>query len=374
MEPDNKPLSLLKAAAWVELRNVDKANVDKAIEELERILKIDPLYTDARIMAARLCFMQDRYAEAAGHAIAAIGQKRDLWDLYPLQATAQFRLEQYDSAFEVLRTLIREQPKSPDGYRELARLLRGHNDIDEALAVLADGRVEIPDDPSLARLQVEILAGSNRIPDAEKIIREIGGENPSPEVCLTAAQIFFQAGAFDVASGWINQARANGADALLCARRLGEVQLAQGMVENNRDLLAEAVKNFEQVNVANPDDLITANNLSLLLGTIFGQPERGLALLDAALKGQARETMATEIVDTYVRILRSMERLDEALQLVDKSLENNPEQALLLYQKGMILISNGQADGAREALTKALALGLPNLDRAQAQRSLDSLK
>ncbi|MBX3414551.1 MAG: tetratricopeptide repeat protein [Pirellulales bacterium] len=369
MEPNNKPLSLVKASAWVELREFDKA-----IDELNRILKIDPLFTDARVMAAKLCFMQDRYDEAAGHAIAAIGQNRELWELYPLQATAQFRLEQYDSAFGVLRTLIREQPKNATGYRELARLLQSHNDIDEALTVLADGREEMPEELSLARLQIEILAKSKRIPEAQKIIQEIAGENPSPEVCLVVSGIFFQAGAANEAAVWVNQARTNGGDPIECARRLGEIQMAQGMAEGNRDLLAEAVKQFEQVNLARPEDIVTANNLALLLGTVFGQPERGLTLLDNALKGKSRDMMPTEVIDSYVRILRAMERLDEGMQLVDKALEKNPDQALLLYQKGMILISNGQADTAREALTKALSLGLPNIDEADAQRALDSLK
>jgi Flp pilus assembly protein TadD len=75
-----------------------------------------------------------------------------------------------------------------------------------------------------------------------------------------------------------------------------------------------------------------------------------------------------------VRILRGMERLDEALQLLDKALERNPDQSLLLFQKGLILLHNGQADGAREALSRALQLGLPELDRVEAQRSLDSLQ
>lgn len=369
LEPGNRKVTLAKASAWVEL-----ARPDKAIAELERALASDPQFTEGLNMAAKLCFQQDRYVEAAGHAIAALGQKRDQWELYPLQATAQFRLEQYESAFDVMRTLIREKPEMPEGYRVLASLLQDNQKTDEALAVLEDGRVRLPEDISLVRLQVEILARSNRIDEANKLIAQAIGETPDADTALIVARIFFQAGAHGEAVTWVEKARAAGAPAVACEILLGEIGMTVGMATGDRNQLAEAVTHFEQVIAANPNQVAAANNLALLLGTSFGQPERALAVLDNATKGQAREDLVQEIVDTYVRILRGMERLDEALQLLDKALERNPDQSLLLFQKGLILLHNGQADGAREALSRALQLGLPELDRVEAQRSLDSLQ
>jgi len=369
LEPNNQKVTLAKASAWVEL-----GKPDNAIAELERAFQSDRRFTEGLNMAAKLCFQQDRYADAAGYAIAALGQKRDQWELYPLQATAQFRLEQYESAFDVMRTLIRERPDLVDGYRVLASLLQDNQKTDEALAVLEDGRVRLPEDLSLVRLQVEILARSNRIAEAEKLIEETVGEKPDSDTALIAARIFFQAGAHKEAVAWVGKARAAGAPAVACEILLGEIGMTVGMAKDDRAQLAEAVKHFEQVIAADPNQVAAANNLALLLGTTFGQPERALALLDNATKGQPREAMVQEIVDTYVRVLRSMERLDEALQLIDKSLERDPNQSLLLYQKGLILLHNGQADGARDALSRALQLGLPELDRAEAQRSLDSLQ
>lgn len=369
MDPDDMNVTLTKAVSWSQLKKFDQA-----ISELERGLKLDPRSTDARALAAQLCFKQERYAEAAGHAVAALGQNPNLANLQILQARAQFKLGQFDAAFEILRNLIGKEPNNPEPYVVLAMLLLENDRPEEALATVEDGLLRLPKNSTLVQLQVEILASSNRVPEAEKLIFQFAGEKPPADICIHAVHIFTLTGHHDAAAAWVERARAAGTPAVRCDALLGDVRMTQGVATNNRDRLAEAVKYFEQVVASDPSQIVSANNLALLLGTHFGQPERGLAVLDAAVKGRPREELPTEIIDTYVRIWRSMERLDEAMQLIDKALQRNPDQALLLYQKGMILLRNGQADGAREALARAITLGLSAADHADAERALDSLK
>lgn len=359
-----------------------EGRADEALLAVERILRAGQLAEARRedivilLQGAEASVAAKQYQKAIDYGTTALRLDERCWRAYLTLAAAQYRLGKFDEAFDSLRTFIREQPDHPSGYHMLASLLANHPDrkIDEALAVLADGRKRLPIEPKLTLLQIGLLLGTDRRDEAEQVSREYAALNPPSGVSLALAQVFLQASSPELAAEWVNRAKSSGADAASCEWLLGDIRMTQGFKEQDRNLLAQAVTHFENVIALEPKNLASANNLAQLLSTTFGQPEKGLTVLDAATEGIPRDELRVEVVDTYVRALRLAERMDEARQMVDQALLRNPDQALLLLQKGLILQHDGNVDAARAVLQKALDLGLPELERPEAEQALSSLK
>ena len=98
------------------------------------------------------------------------------------------------------RSLVRLRPGERDGYIWLARARALARKPDEALAAIEEGRAKVPGDDELTAEKVRILAGAQRLAEAQKTLQQALQEHPdSPELLLLSAEIAQRDGRFDEA-------------------------------------------------------------------------------------------------------------------------------------------------------------------------------
>jgi Flp pilus assembly protein TadD len=88
-----------------------------------------------------------------------------------------------------------------------------------------------------------------------------------------------------------------------------------------------------------------------------GRSEEALRVVEEALSGQR----SVDLLIQRIWLLTDQGKYADALPAADEALREHPNHSVLHMLRGEILLKSGQADGAREALLKALALSGENI-------------
>lgn len=379
LEPNSETVAFMKARAWQGL-----GKTDEAIEALENALSIKPDFLEARISAARLNLAADRNAEALAHCMAAVGKGDDLPDVYLMQAEALKRLDRRDEAVEVLRRLIDAKPELAAAYVALADTIAEseENDrVNQALSVLKEGRERVADEANavLFEKQLELLLENNQLAAAEQLAANAAGTEPDAQSCFMIGSSYMKLGYLPQARSWVERAdiaAESENERALVDWLLGDITMREAMFSEDQDLMAEARDHFAAANAVEPTNLVIANNLAMLLGTEFEQPDEALDIIQRAVGDRSFDRLPMEIIDTIARIQRKKGSWNECQSMLESALEANPEQSLVHLQLGLLLAEKPEPDleAARTALEKAIELGLGESELAEANRALDELK
>jgi tetratricopeptide (TPR) repeat protein len=152
-----------------------------AFHKFQEAVAADPGHWEALKRVAGVYYSQSRRALAQTDADLA-----KVEPLRQLEATA--------------RSLVRLRPGEREGYIWLARARALARKPDEALAAIEDGRAKAPGDDELTAEKVRILAGAQRLAEAEKTLQLALQQRPdSPELLLLSAEIAQRDGRFDEA-------------------------------------------------------------------------------------------------------------------------------------------------------------------------------
>lgn len=374
LQPNSETVAFMKARSWAGLEKPDRA-----LAELENALKIRRDFLEARVLAAQMAYEAGRDSEALAHCVAAIGQNRDLPAVYLLQARVLDRMERKDDAVRVLRSLVDRQPKLALGYVALAETLAdgGNNGLNRAIEVLNEGRDQVneQDDAALFQKQLDLLLEHDQKAAAQELASRVAGSDPSVQVCILIARSFVRVRDFDQARRWVETAefKARDDERALVAWMLGDIAMAEGQITGDRELLAEARDQFARVVELDRTNLVAANNLALLLGTEFGQPDDALKVMRDAAGNKAFHKLNPQIIDTIARVMRRGGKHDECETMLRNAMVDHPDHPLLQFQLGMVLAQTSQDEPAIEMLKKALEGELPEVDQAEAKQTLQIL-
>jgi Tfp pilus assembly protein PilF len=133
----------------------------------------------------------------------------------------------------------------------------------------------------------------------------------------------------------------------------------------------DAAEVYESALRRNPQADVAANNLAMFLVTHRNDP----ASLDRAVKLSARfaESPNPDFLDTYGWVLYKHGDATAAVVALRDALAKVPQSPIVLYHLGMAQVLTGEADAARDSLTRAVKSGkdFPGMDEAKA--TLDRL-
>lgn len=138
-------------------------------------------------------------------------------------------------------------------------------------------------------------------------------------------------------------------------RHLGEALAASGRLSEAEDAFHKAVK-------VNPNDAAALASLA----EMYLHREANLEIvLSLARKACELEPSAARHVRIMANALISLERWDEAGELLDQAVAQHPKDPFLALQAARLLAARGEAAAARDEFIRALSLE-PNLEEARA--------
>jgi tetratricopeptide (TPR) repeat protein len=218
--------------------------------------------------------------------------------------------EQAVSTFKELGTL--DPDASARMASQIADTYRQSREFDKALEEIEAAHQKYPDDEMVGTIRATVLADLGREADAIAAIKEISGDQPDREDYLTEAQIYEKTKRFDLM-----------ADAISKALELSEsddekatVLFMQGAMYERQKMFDEAESSFREVLRISPDNSSAMN----YLGYMFA--DKGI-------------------------------RLDEALELITKALEYDPENGAYLDSLGWAYYQLDRFEEAAVHLTRA---------------------
>jgi cellulose synthase operon protein C len=324
----------------------------------------------------------------------------------------EFRANRLPQARQAFEAAVAADPKLGDAYMALAGMAESSGDQAQAAKWVEAWRKADPAAPLPRLLLARAAFAKNNLAEARKLIAEALAINPTwlPAVALLAQVELADKkpdAALALASGLKKNASTASAgyalegDVLMATRQaaraatsyaesgslrptaeaaLGEFQARRvaGMVEPTQPLVGwlkqhpddsrvrlmlaqaydasgnavDAIREYELVAAAQPDNAVVLNNLAWLYQKT-GDPRAA----ETSRRAYAKAPKAAAIADTYGWILLQHGKADEALKIIQQAHDSDQKNAEIRYHLGVALQKAGKGEEARKALQGAIAAG-----------------
>ncbi|MEX0700583.1 MAG: tetratricopeptide repeat protein [Planctomycetales bacterium] len=367
------------AQAWLWAQ---RANPRLALQSLDEALRRQPDLLAARLLAMEQHKRLGNPSEIVRQAEAALEQNPQLWDVHLARAEA-LREAGLDEEFQAalqgsrdrLQALIQEGSKEVAVHLTLARLHRLNAELDPSEAVLKTALEFAPRDLALVGEMIDLLSARERRSEAEELARTIA-EHPETAGQGTAfGRLFYREklyAAARLAASRELQASTE-AERLAADWLLGDVALAEGEADGEREHFLEACEHYRRMLEVQPTHLVAGNNLAWVLVSHLDDPQEALQVAERVRADSPVHALHPSFVDTLARAYRKAGKLAEAQSLLEDSLFVNPEQVSLHLELAQVHVDAGNRAGARKALQAALNLPLDERQAEQVRKQLAEL-
>ena len=370
-----QPNSLLVIRAKAGIR-LQMGQAEQALAEAERALRIDPRDVSSRLLAAQAQLARNEPQAALASVERVLAGQPKLIAARLLGAEILRRLGRGEEAAADLHDLIVQQPDALPAYTLAADIYVQQKHGEKALEILSAAQQRFPAQPLLGEKKIAVLCRLGRPAEAEKLADELAGPKPAADLCLALGAIFLDENNLTAARHWAEQAVALGDKPRQTAGQLllGNIMLLQGRRTKDKALLGQSRDCYGKVLDNQPENLSAANNLAWLLAVEFGQPEKAREVVNQVLAKTSSKQLPATVAETFALVYREAGHLDAAQQIVDEALRRTPEMAALNFQAGLIYALKHRDDAAQAALRKAVRLGLPREQAAEAETELRRLE
>jgi tetratricopeptide (TPR) repeat protein len=273
--------------------------------------------------------------------------------------------QRLDEAVKLYSTAVELQPEASEPLEAVTRVLIKLKRNPEALARLDATAAQFPKSPIAPNIKGETFLATQHPADAEIAFKSAIERQPKwwvPYRGLAAAR-----------------AANNESDAAIATLRDGitKVDQPQSLQTSMAALLERAGKPDDAIRVyedelrESPNSDVAANNLAMLLITYRKDPQS----LDRAKSLAARFASSSnaDYLDTYGWVLYKHGEPTAAVAALQSALSKAPDSPSSLYHLGMAQASAGQADAARDNLTRSLQSGKSFSGMDEAKATLEKL-
>jgi tetratricopeptide (TPR) repeat protein len=302
-------------------------------------------------------------AKAAADALVALQPKLALGYFY--QGAVAESDKRPEDALRLFSKALEVQPEAAEPLQALVRLLVELNRTPEALKRLDEVIARYPALPLAANFKGETLLATRHPADAERAFKTAIERAPKwwvPYQGLSSAESSREDSAGAIAALQSGISKAEDPSSL-------QLELA-GLFERSGKA-EDAIRLYEAVLRKDPRSDLVANNLAMLLITYRkDQPS-----LDRAKELSVRFATSTNMafLDTYGWVLYKRGESAAAVAALQTSSAKMPDSPVCLYHLGMAQASAGQADAARDSLSRALKSGKNFAGMDEAKATLEKL-
>jgi putative PEP-CTERM system TPR-repeat lipoprotein len=325
---------------------VNKGEADKARPVLEQLVKDDPNNMEALEGYARLLLGLNDPAAALQAATTLQTLQPKSSTGYQLAGVAQQALGRTADARKSFEAGIAADPASLDPLIALAQLDVAAGESAAALARI-DARIAAqPDDARLHNLRGELLMAMRRPDDA------LASYLTASKVQPAWAQPYRGQAVALIATGKTDRAIEVLKAALGPTGNSADIAVDLGTLYTGQDRPGDAIAVYERVLERDPNNLIAANNLAMILVT----NRSDAASLERAEKLAVRfaESDNPAFLDTYGWVLYKRGRYAEAIVPLAKAVAKVPQAQEIHYHLGMAQLKAGKTAEASKSLEAAL--------------------
>lgn len=360
--------ALTSSRLWAELdpaSDEPKQAVEALLLATNRLAEVEPLLAQ-RLGAAREKQQVDAYYGHLQRTLTRIEDRKGAWallqrvsrdDLGLLSArrTRAVMAEvagDRDAAIEETRAALRLAPEDAGTAIQLARLLQGQPDKGPAQAakLLEDFVRSHPDEPT-ARLALArvYLAERQTRPARATLDAALKRQPEDPPTLFLAAQAAYQAKDLGAARQLLD--RFTGLPDTV-ERDNAPAWLFLGQIAEDERKPAEAIDYLRRIDSG--ELYLPALNRRALLMARSGDSDGAMKLLDSTDPRTAQERQG--LVSARASVLRESLRYQEAFDLLDKALADNPDSPELLYDQAMAAEKIGRLDALEKSLRHLMTL------------------
>jgi tetratricopeptide (TPR) repeat protein len=297
---------------------------------LNQVLREAPGFVPAQIDHAFLLLGEKKFPEA--EAVFRKLHKPGQADLRPLQGlAASFAArQQFDRAIGVFEQELKAAGPRDDVQLGLAATYAQAGRLDQALANYQAMLDRKPDNPDVLYRTAQIHMARQEFPRAierlETMIK-LAPDQAGPVSLLAVAQM-------------------------------------------QADKKAEAVASFRTVLKSHPEDPHALHNLAYLLADTGGDLREAFNLAEKAV---ARDKNSPRTAETLGFVYLKQKKTDEALQILERVVAQNPDRASARYHLGLALIAKGDRAKARGEFQSALGKNPSPRDAGRIKQALQGL-
>ncbi len=334
-------------------RGVAPEIVDRAVEELEEVVRLDPTERDAYLMLGRLYRFREEPERAAE-------VYRDFLEVSPGSeegaiALAELQLESgnVDEAIQILREFSESQPESVPVLALLGEAYRRAEDWDSAASAYTDALALDPEDTDLLREAARALLVSGRLDEAaERFEQLIDLEPDDPTAHLRLGQIQRQRMNYEIARDHLETANRLVPDSPEIHFDMALLERDEGNFEQSLSQLLELLEDTEQPNGRynggeRQNRRIFLTNVALLQTRLEAYDDAVGTFEEMKELTLNRDgSIEAFIVDTY----QTAGEIDLALQFCNEALDVFPTNPQLRLQRVDLIAKQGRVEAALELL------------------------
>jgi tetratricopeptide (TPR) repeat protein len=350
--------------------SAQKQTIDKAIEQFNEILRLDPHDSQSALWLARLYRFENDPDKA----------EKTLRDVLANDP-------ENDGALEQLSQLLTDQGRTNDAIELLSKAANSSSSA-TVYDLLGDAHLQAheyakaeeaykqavdldPDEPSHRKGLAQTLLAEEKFPDALKEYQKLAETDPdSAENYLRMSQIYRHMSQFDKAESSIVKAKQMAPGNLEILYNEALLYDAEGRLDDAAHVLADAI-----AGISGESDAASPNALGILyeeLGRVYREKEDYTSAEhcyeDMAKLGSEQAKRAQMLlIDTY----RESHNVDRAISETQKALKENPNDRGLMVTEAILLGEKNQTDEADKILNGMLEHSAADqeiyLDLAQVQ-------
>ncbi len=277
---------------------------------------------------------------------------------------AQHRLREASLAYERATTLA---PNEPEPLLLLVKVEVALGQVARSRARLESILASQKDHPFAHGLLGEVLSRSQVHEEAAFHYREAVRVNPkwvTPWLNWATASLL--RGKPEVALHIVQEALAASPDS-------EELYMLLASVQSERGQFDLAMGAYEATLRINPENVLAANNLAVLLVDHKGDPA-SLQKAFGLSKEFEKDAPHPLFIDTLGWVRLKMGQSEEAIRLMKHAVAKSPDMSVLNYHLGIALFQSGQPSEARTHLSRALKSQDPFEGRREAEQVLAQLR
>jgi len=337
---------------------------DKAQTYLQQAQAIQPQNPVARSLKVRMLIAQRKTVEAKAELASLQKDYPNAPEVLVLQGAQQLTERQFDAARASYSKALQAAPTNFEAASGLIRTDLASGNTAAAVSRIEAGLKSASPSSDLYMLAARTYAAARDKPKTEEYLNKAIEADPGRlEAYGLLAGYYASQGRLPDAIDQYRKIVARTPDSVAANTTLA-------MLLESQHQLPEAEKLYQKVLSVNPHAGVAANNLAWLYVASNRNLDEALQLAQTALQQLPDEA---HVMDTLGWIYYRKDMAGRAIQYLEPSVKNNPNDPAGHYHLGMAYVRSGDIDKGKQALQKALSFKVEFDGVAEARKTLAQL-
>lgn len=270
-----------------------------------------------------------------------------------LQARYSAQLEQYDDALMALDKVLEINPDVSSVYIIKSRILSVIGKKEQAREMVLKVLLGQPEDFALRLSYARMLVEGRKYDDArEQFLMLKEQDSNNAEVLLSLSLLHIDTKQLDEAASSLEYL-------LELGKKVDVAHYYLGRIAHNKKQYKKAIAHY--LKVQSPDYIFEAKLRISGLFAVLNRPDEAIKQLEFLAKQQTDWSQRVRVYLAHGEILRSLNRFEETLEMYNRVLIQNPNDADLLYARAMVAEKIDRLDITEADLLKVLSVEPENV-------------